>query len=162
MSPTPNRASNPAGGKSRTKNVTLDLSTARKMLPLVRSIVTDIVGTRKRIDTLAAEQEALDDVRRSLDWDGRQRRYAVHDEINAAETTMSTAVRELGTLGVKLTDAASGRVDFPTRINGRPAAFCWKLGDDEVMDWHYSGESQIRRLPADWQYGTPLRARYDS
>ena len=48
MSSTPNRATNPAG-KPRKKEVTLDLSTARQMLPLVKSIVTDIVNSRLAI-----------------------------------------------------------------------------------------------------------------
>ena len=43
MSNTPNRASNSAG-KPRKKDITLDLSTAQQMLPLVKSIVADIVS----------------------------------------------------------------------------------------------------------------------
>ena len=162
MSPTPNRASNSAGGKTRSKNVTLDLSIARKMLPLVRGIVSDIVAIRGRLDQLMAEQRALDDVRRTLDWDRRQRRYAVADEISQAEQSMTAAVRELHALGVKITDRGVGRVDFPTKINGRPAAFAWRLGDDELTRWHYAGDDEIRTLPGDWQFGTPLRSRHDS
>lgn len=162
MSPTPNRASNSASSKTRSKNVTLDLTTARKMLPLVRNIVSEIVGTRKHLDHLTTEQEALDDMRRSLDWTGRQRRYTVHDEVNRAEHTLSQAVRELNGLGVKLLDPTDGRVDFPTKINGRPAAFCWQLGQEELDQWHYSGEAHTRSLPKDWQYGTPLRTRSES
>ena len=52
MSNTPNRASNSAG-KPRKKEVTLDLTTARQMLPLVRSIVTDVLNSRRAINRLA-------------------------------------------------------------------------------------------------------------
>ena len=48
MSNTPNRATNPAG-KPRKKDTALDLTTARQMLPLVQSIVSDIVTTRQAI-----------------------------------------------------------------------------------------------------------------
>ncbi len=158
MSATPNRASNPAG-KPRQKDVNLDLSTTRDMLPLVRSIVNDIVDARQRLNKLTPEQELLERCRRSLNWTSRQRRYAIQDEIHSAEQTLSGAVAELGILGVKLTDAETGQVDFPTKINGRSAAFTWKLGEDGVRFWHYSGEEQPRPIPTDWQHGTPLRAR---
>ena len=53
-----------------------------------------------------------------------------------------------------VTDA--GEVDFPTRINGRPAAFSWRLGDGELAHWHYQGEDQRRPIPTDWKQGSPL------
>ena len=59
MSNTPNRASNSAG-KPRKKDVSLDLTTARQMLPLIQSIVTDIVNSRRVLNKLAPEQERLD------------------------------------------------------------------------------------------------------
>ena len=43
MSNTPNRASNSAG-KPRKKEVTLDLTTARQMLPLVQSMARGPLG----------------------------------------------------------------------------------------------------------------------
>jgi hypothetical protein len=157
MSATPNRASNTA--KSKSKSPTLDLPTARLMLPLVRSIVADIVATHKRLGELNPEQDRLERSRRTLNWAARQRRYAIQDEISSAEKSMSGAVTELASLGVKLTDAEVGQVDFPTKINGRPAAFTWKLGEEAVTFWHYTGEEQPRPIPADWQPGTPLRGR---
>lgn len=160
MSATPNRASQPAG-KTRTKDVTLDLPTARQMLPLVRSIVAEIVDTRRRLGKLTPQQEFLERERRSLNWTARQRRYAIQDEIASAEKTLSGAVTELTTLGVRLTDPEVGRVDFPTNINGRPAAFTWTFGEDAVRFWHYSGEEHPRPIPANWQQGTPLRSRGD-
>ena len=52
MSNSPNRASRHPAGKPRKPDVTLDLPTARQMLPLVRSIVTDIVATHHRLAEL--------------------------------------------------------------------------------------------------------------
>lgn len=159
---TPNRASNPAG-KPRKKEVALDLPTARQMLPLVKSIVTDIVRSRRAIVHLAPEQERLDRHRRDLVWAERQRRYQVSEEIAAAEKTLTNAAGELAGLGVNLVDDESGEVDFPTRINGRAAAFTWKLGDDAVNHWRYQGEEQVRPIPADWDQNsaalTPIRFR---
>jgi hypothetical protein len=155
MSNTPNRATNPAG-KPRKKNIALDLTTARQMLPLVQSIVSDIVTSRQAINQLTPEQERLERHRRDLVWLERQRRYQLTDEITAAEKTLTNAVSELSDLGVNLVDDEAGEVDFPTKINGRPAAFSWKLGEQGVAHWHYQGEEQRRPIPSDWDQGTPL------
>ena len=164
MSSTPNRASNPAG-KPRRKEITLDLTTARQMLPLIRSIVSDIVTSRTALNKLAPEQERLERHRRDLAWQERQRRYQIQDEMVAAEKSLTTALGELTSLGVSLLDAEAGEVDFPTKINGRPAAYNWKLGEEAVRFWHYSGEEQRRPIPTDWDQGaaavtaTPIRFR---
>ena len=155
MSSTPNRATNPAD-KPRKKAISLDLTTARQMLPLVRSIVVDIVTSRQEIAKLTPEQERLDRHRRDLVWLERERRYQVTDEIAAAEKVLLRAVGELSGLGINLTDDLIGEVDFPTKINGRPAAFTWKLGEEGVRHWHYQGEDQLRPIPADWEQSTPL------
>jgi hypothetical protein len=161
MSTTPNRASNSAG-KSRKKEITLDLSTARQMLPLVRSIVAEIVTLRQAINQLTPEQERLDRKRRELAWQERQRRYQVADELAAAEKGLSVAVSELSGLGVALVNDEAGEVDFPTKVNGRQAAFTWLVGDDGLRHWHYAGEEARRPIPADWDKAgavTPIRFR---
>ena len=155
MSSTPNRATNPAD-KPRKKAVALDLTTARQMLPLVKSIVADIVTSRQAIAKLTPEQERLDRHRRDLVWLERQRRYQIGDELAAAEKSLSVAVGELSGLGVNLIDDLAGEVDFPTKINGRPAAFTWRYGEEGVRNWHYQGEDQLRPIPADWEGHTPL------
>jgi len=140
----------------------LDLNTARRMLPLIRSIVSDIVDTQNRLTRLAPERDALDDSRRALDWASRQRRYAVHDELTQAEKSLATAAAELDALGVALIDPNAGQVDIPTRINGRQAVFSWRLGEDGVGHWRYAGEKSRRPIPVDWQPGTPIRFRGDA
>lgn len=160
MSNTPNRATNPAG-KPRRKDITLDLTTARQMLPLVKSIVTDIVTNRTALNRLTPELERLDRHRRDLVWQERNRRYQVTEEIRSAEKCITTAVSELTELGVNLVDAEVGEVDFPTKINSRPAVFTWKMGEDVVGHWHYTGEELRRPIPADWDQAraTPIRFR---
>jgi hypothetical protein len=149
MSSTPNRASNPTG-KPRRKESTLDLNTARQMLPLVKSIVSDIVQFRHTLNHLTPEQERLERHRRDLAWEERNRRYQLQEEITAARQRLTHAVGELKALGVKLVNELSGEVDFPTKINGRSAAFSWKVGDDGLTQWRYTGEEQLRPIPADW------------
>jgi hypothetical protein len=161
MSNTPNRASNSAG-KPRKKEVTLDLTTARQMLPLVKSIVTDIVNSRRALSKLTPEQERLERQRRDLVWQERQRRYQIGDEIAAAEKAWATAVGELNGLGVTLVDDEVGEVDFPTKVNGRTAAFSWIVGEDGLRHWHYADEESRRPIPAEWAKtgGTVTPTRY--
>lgn len=160
MSATPNRASQPPAGKPKKgKDVQFDLATARRMLPLVKGIVADIVENQTKLGTLVPLSEKLERERRALDWAARQRRYAMTDEIASAEKAFGAAVSELATLGVSLADADAGTVDFPTRINSRPAAFSWKLGEDALSHWHYAGEDHRRSIPADWQGNAPIRYR---
>lgn len=158
MSGPSQRASGPTD-QPKKKQTNMDLSTARQMLPLVRSIVHDIVDTRKRMSNLSSEQDVLDRERRSLTWESRQRRYSLSDELNTANKAYTAAVGELTQLGVSLVDDDAGSVDFPTRINGRPAAFTWQVGEDGVRFWRYAGEDQRRPIPTDWQPGTALRSR---
>jgi hypothetical protein len=156
MSNMPNRATNPAG-KPKKKDIALDLSTAKQMLPLVKSIVADIVTTRLAIAKLIPEQERLERHRRDLVWLERQRRYQVKDEITAAEKILGNALSELVGLGLNLVDDEAGEVDFPTKINGRSAAFTWKLGEDSLRNWHYNGEEQLRPIPKDWDQSNSLK-----
>ena len=158
MASSPKRASN-AGGKSRRKNVTLDLRTARQMLPLVRSIVSDMSNTKDHLKELKPEHDSLEKNRRELSWDARQRRYVLADEIASAEKHLNGIKAELDALGLSLSDSMGYQVDFPTKINGRTAAFTWQLGEDGVAHWHYAGEQLRRPIPDDWQHGNPIRHR---
>ena len=59
MSNTPKRAFG-SSAKSKRKEVNLDLSTARQMLPLIRGIVKDIIETQAHLQKLQPEQDSLD------------------------------------------------------------------------------------------------------
>jgi hypothetical protein len=158
MSGPSQRATGPTG-QPKKKQTPIDLTTARQMLPLVESIVRDIVDTRQKLSRLSGEQDVLDRERRSLTWESRRRRYSLADELNTASTAYTAAVGELSRLGVSLVDESAGSVDFPTRINGRAAAFSWQMGEDGVRYWRYAGEEVRRPIPTDWQPGTALRSR---
>lgn len=158
MNSSPNRAPK-RSGKSRTKESALDIVTARKMLPLVRSIVSDIVTANRKLKVLSTEQELLDETRRALPWQARNRRYAVREEVGNTEAALATAASELDALGVGLADGTAGRVDFPTRINGRTAAFSWQLGEDGLGFWRYSGEDLRRPIPAEWSNPSAVKNR---
>jgi hypothetical protein len=158
MNDTPRRAFG-ASAKSKRKDVNLDLPTARQMLPLVKSIVADIVDRRSYLNRLHPEHETLERHRRDLAWQERARRYQIQEEIVAVEGAYKQAVSELRELGLALLDVNRGRVAFPTRINGRPAVFTWEPGEDSVAFWSYEDEELRRPIPNEWVPGTPLRLK---
>jgi hypothetical protein len=158
MSNSPKRAFG-SSAKSKRKEVNLDLSTARQMLPLIRSIVNDIIQTQGHLQKLQPEQDSLDRHRHDLVWAERDRRYRIHEEITAAEKALKTAVGELNDLGIGLLDQEQGKVAFPTRINGRPAVFSWLPDEENVNYWSYEEEEIRRPIPPDWAPGTPLRLK---
>ena len=158
MNETPKRAFG-ASAKSKRRDVAVDLPTARQMLPLVQSIVRDIVDHQSQLTKLHPEQENLDRHRRDLVWVERERRYHIQEEIQAVEGAFKKAITELRDLGLALVDGQAGRVAFPTRINGRPAIFTWQPGEDNVIYWSYEDEDLRRPIPKEWVPGTPLRLK---
>src|SRR5262249_25342724 len=140
----PKRASRPSRSQDRS-GIVLDLPTVRKMLPLVRHIVADILEVEKQLGTMLWERGSLDRHRRDLSWPERQRRYFLPDEATKLEQRRKDAVVELKELGVQVLDGAHGRVGFPTIVNTRPAYFSWRPDEDDVSFWHFAGDDDRRR-----------------
>jgi len=135
----------PEGG-----DIVLSLSTAQRMLPLVRHIVEDILTNEQALAHLQPEQDKLFRQRRSLAWPERQRRYQIQEEIACAERNLHEAYEEMQSLGVTLLDAETGRVGFPTLVNDRRAFFSWRPGEDGLHSWHFAEESVCRAIPDPW------------
>jgi hypothetical protein len=152
----PKRASNHSRAHSR-EPVVLNLPTVRKMLPLVRHIVAELLEAEQQLGSLLWEQGGLDRNRRNLSWPERQRRYFLQDEITRREQQRRDAVSELEGLGVAVIDSVHGRVGFPTIVNTQPAFFSWQPGEEDVVYWHFAGDSERRRpIPAKWAQEAPL------
>lgn len=126
------------------------LEVARRMLPLVRRVVGDILQHRRRLARLYPEQERLDRARRTLSWPDRLRRYQLQDEIALEHHYLLDALAELEVLGLDLLDADAGQLGFPTIVNDRLAFFSWRPGEEDIDHWHFGDESLRRRIPASW------------
>src|SRR5947209_19873468 len=97
--PTENRASNAPAQPERHTRV-MNLTTARKMLPLVQRIVVDIVHCQNRLEALQPRKDSLDRHKKDLSWPERQRRYALHEEMTQLERKVSETFAELELFGV--------------------------------------------------------------
>src|SRR5438105_3010200 len=99
----PKRASRPSRSQDRS-GIVLDLPTVRKMLPLVRQIISDLLEAEQKLGGLLWEQGGLDRNRKDLTWPERQRRYFLLDEANKLEQRRKDTISELKELGVAVLD----------------------------------------------------------
>lgn len=153
---TENRAQD-ASEKPGRPPVALNLATARRMLPLVQRIVTDVLFYQRRLAELRPEQEHLDRQRRTLAWPERCRRYQVREEVADAEQSLNAALAELTALAVALLDPVAGRVGFPTIVDNRQAFFSWQLGEEGLKHWHFPEDTILRLIPPSWVKAANLR-----
>lgn len=49
---------------------------------------------------------------------------------------MEASVAQIDAWSVTLREIATGLIDFPALVNGRPVWLCWRLGEDDIDWWH--------------------------
>jgi hypothetical protein len=114
---------------------------ATQMLPLVRRIVEDIVGSVNRWRDRVREFELVTAT-------GSDPRAAILErEVGAIAEEIDRFVRELTALGLELKDYETGLVDFPAERDGRPVYLCWRLGEPSVQFWHEIDAGFVGRRP---------------
>jgi hypothetical protein len=123
---------------------------ANATLPLVRLIVSDLVGLardigerRGRLAFLLAGHEA--DTARRRDDPYREELAQVEKEVEKDCRRLEGFVAELRELGIEPTRSSEGLVDFPARIEGREVFLSWKLGEPPVVYWHEGGAGSRTR-----------------
>ena len=61
---------------------------------------------------------------------------------------MQDAVNQIDEWGITLRDITTGLIDFPALANGRPIWLCWRLGEeDEINWWHEANKGFDSRQP---------------
>jgi hypothetical protein len=112
------------------------VESANKMLPLVRSIATDIVAKFRDLNDLRGRLEILQGSRREgLSKAHREEVEEVERDFEQKKNELHTLVEELRGLGVDL-KGPDGLVDFPAVMDDRQVCLCWRVGEPEVMFWH--------------------------
>jgi hypothetical protein len=135
-------------GQTQKKQQHFTVESANRTLPLVRSIVTDIVQKFRELNDLHARLEVLQGSRRDALTDAhREEVEEVERDFDRKKDDLKIVVDELQRLGVQL-KGPDGLVDFPALIDGREVYLCWKLGEPEVQFWHeleagFAGRQQL-------------------
>ncbi len=120
------------------------------MLPLVRSITTDISDIFKRVTGRRS------DLHRLLRKGTKSAGSLYDDEVAESRADLQEEYdqiwkfrEELESLGVLLRKPEKGVIEFPAILNGRSCYLCWQLGDDKI---HYfrdaAPNSPKERLPS--------------
>jgi hypothetical protein len=123
-----------SGKTQKQKHFTVE--SANRTLPLVRSIVADIVQKFHELHDLHARLEVLQGSRRdALTAAHREEVEEVERDFEQKQDELRVVVDELQGLGVQL-KGPDGLVDFPALLDGREVYLCWKFGEPEVLFWH--------------------------
>ena len=118
---------------------------ANRALPLVRRIVEDVVKGYARWREKVQEFEIATATRRADQTDPNADR--LQQEVMALAEEVHGYMAELEQLGVELKEPQMGLVDFPARVEGRPAYLCWRLGEPAVQYWHERDAGFAGRRP---------------
>jgi hypothetical protein len=109
---------------------------ANAMLPLVRSIVSDIR------EVFRAVTSRRTDLHRLLRKGARRAGQIYDDEVAESRADLQEEYdqiwryrEELESLGVFLRQPEEGWIEFPAVISGRDAFYSWQLGEDAIAYW---------------------------
>lgn len=110
---------------------------ANNVLPLVRSIVKDLVAMSRDVIERRERLALLRQSRKSSAGDVYSDELLdIEAELERETEQLQGYVEELRELGVEPKSATEGLVDFPSLIDDHVVYLCWKLGEPEVMHWH--------------------------
>ena len=131
------------------------VESANKMLPLVRSIATDIVQKFRDLSERRDRMEFLQNTRReAMSEAHREEVEQMERDFEKGREELYALVEELRKLGVEL-KGPDGLVDFPAILENREVCLCWKVGEPDVMYWHErdAGFAGRQQLTADMAIG---------
>ena len=137
--------------KTQTGPRLFTLAEAQKMLPLVRSIVSDIVERysrfKMRVEESRLAQAARGDASTPVEIRARDR---MKREIEELKDRVMEVVGELSELGADLREYEEGMVDFPARLGEEIVYLSWKLGEPRIAHWRpLDGTDSPRRSLAE-------------
>ena len=88
---------------------------SQAMIPLVSSIVRDLMGLANDLDRCEEELTGLPRLN-ELDWRGRSKAYALQEQVATISQDLRNAYLELEGLHLTLLNAETGMVGFPTLV----------------------------------------------
>ena len=111
------------------------LEEARKTLPYVRRVVSDIVAVYRRWKDGVRRYEVIAASSRS-DRGESDEQIELREEVEGFARQISAYLEELSSVGCVLKGFDDGLVDFHSRLEGRDILLCWRLGEEDITHWH--------------------------
>jgi len=120
----------------------------------VHFTVDEARGQLTEIHALASKMVELKKSLTGSGWDVRKHAYFGGMGPNGDGSfpqemeTLVAIVRQLNQRGIMVKDLDIGLLDFPhVRASGEEVYLCWRLGEDDVLFWHGTGEGFAGRRP---------------
>jgi len=128
------------------KSRILSLEEANHMLPLLRGIVRDVMGTWSAIIQKRTELEIIEKTHRHTRETGVEERIQeLKAELNQLIDRINGYIREVEELGCFVEEFKRGVINFPSLYLGRKIFLCWTPDDSELRFWHELDESYNER-----------------
>jgi hypothetical protein len=117
---------------------TYTLAEANALLPYLAPAVVEL---RERYEEAIRIRATVAAASASNGWSDER------DKWSRTLARVDELIERLEEWNVLLRDVATGLVDFPTIIEGRDAFLCWRLGEPEVVFWHFADDGFSGRRP---------------
>ncbi len=114
----------------------LTLAEARAALPAARAGLERLQALQGQLRELRAELGALAGSHRGNGVPREQRLRELRREQATHAALAASALDAVRATGAELRAIDPGLLDFPARVEGQPAYWCWRDGEAELGWWH--------------------------
>ena len=119
----------------------LSLNEANSMLPLLKSIVIDVM---EHWNVILAKREEVDKLKKQAPGSAELKETKV--ELNSFIDKINGYIKEIENLGCLVEEFKRGIINFPSLYHGRKVFLCWKPDEKEVNHWHELDETFSSRV----------------
>jgi hypothetical protein len=116
------------------------------MLPLIRRIADDIVGTYAKVNDALKAYEA-EKARTEQSGDEGPELARRDADVARALDKFQALIEEVESLGGTVKDYENGGIDFYGDVEGEIVYLCWRRGEDEIRYWHRLEDGYSKRQP---------------
>lgn len=124
------------------------LEEARGALTLIRAPLAALQAVQARLGEVRAELAVLGRQHLNDGVVAEQRVRRLRQEQQRLAEEARTHAHAIQAAGAELKSIQGGLLDFPTEIEGVPAYWCWRSGEDDIAWWHprATGFAGCRRI----------------
>jgi hypothetical protein len=140
---------------------TFTLEEANALLPVVESLLGQVIAAKEEAERLESEVQSL---RQRIFLSGgmtvdiagvARNRTEGEAQVQRAKEVLA----EMDSIGVQVKDLDTGLLDFPCRVDGELVLLCWRRGESRIEYWHTLEAGFRGRQPLDARFGHGWRDR---
>jgi hypothetical protein len=125
----------------------LTLDEARAALPAARAALERLQALQGRLRELRGALRALAASHRGNGVPREERLRSLRREQASHAALASSALDAVRATGAELRAIDPGLLDFPARVEGQPAYWCWRDGEADLAWWHTREDGFAGRRP---------------